>query len=265
MKTLIILTFTFVFLLFTFYFNPPAFAQIFCNLDYSNRVQNGLISTPQIISGSKLGGTSRACAIDPKAAFAPYKVPSYNDLESLYYTQSKANKTDATPGGNAEANQGTLRSSLNNYDVILFKGDLRLGNVGGSPKTAVVFVEGNLFFDQNFTLGDNNSGLVFVVKGNVNIAQSVTRIDAIIISEGVICTAYNGSACPSTNTPNLQQLVINGSLISLNPANPIKFKRSLADNNSNPAEKINHQVKYLVILRNLMSDTFQRWSEITVN
>ncbi len=58
-----------------------------------------------------------------------------------------------------------------------------------------------------------------------------------------------------------QQLVINGSLISLNADTPIQFKRNLADNIS-AAEKINHEVKYLVLLRNLFSDTLERWSEV---
>lgn len=46
----------------------------------------GLVSTPEITSNSKFGSTG-ACIVDPKAAFVPFKIPSFDDLQSLYYTQ----------------------------------------------------------------------------------------------------------------------------------------------------------------------------------
>lgn len=136
-------------------------------------------------------------------------------------------------------------------------------------RTGVIFIDGNLTIGpmpgNKLQSGTANSGLVFVVKGDVNINKVMTTIDAMIISEGTICTASEGDppACPSglTDPATTSQLVINGSLISLNPAKPIKFRRALS-NNSRPAEKINHQVKYLVILRDLISDTYQKWTEI---
>ncbi|MBI2018098.1 hypothetical protein HYS96_00145 [Candidatus Daviesbacteria bacterium] len=251
-----------LFLILVALFYHPTFAQTStCGGGTGDRA-TGLVSTPQLMSGSKFGTTTGACIIDPKTAFVPFKIPSYEDLKSLYYTQSKATKIDATPASGT-ANQGTIRSALNSSDIILIRGDLNLnGNLGGSPKTAVILVEGNLNFGgSNFTFGDNNTGVVFVVSGNVNIDPTVTQIDAIIIAGGIICTASGGSVCPTANVPNSQPLVINGSLISLNELASIKFRRSLADNRR-PAEKINHQIKYLVILRDLLSDTYQKWSEI---
>lgn len=243
----------------TMYYVPNAYAQTgTCSTSASGTptVQGGLVSTPDL-TNNLVTNSEGVCIIDPRAAFAPYKIPTYDDLKSLYYTQSKANKTEYTPPSGVEANQDNLRSTLNSSDVILFRGDLRLDNISGSPKTAVVFVEGNLFFDRDFTLGDANSGIVFIVRGNVNIDLTVTRIDAVIISGGTIYTA--GANCPKSLVP-ASQLVINGSLISLG-TNSIKFCRNLS-NNTEPAEKINHQVKYLVILRNILSDTYQKWSEI---
>ena len=258
--TIIIVLLLLLFLPTTNYQLPTTFAQTpYCSTGTPARA-TGLVSTPQLLSGSKFG-TSGACIIDPKAAFVPFKIPSFDELKSLYYTQSKATKTDATPASGT-ANQGTIRSALNSNDVVLIRGNVELnGNLGGTSKTAVIFIDGNLNFGSNFTFGDNNTGLVFVVGGNVNIAQSVTRVDAVIIAKGIICTAYDGSVCPTANVSNSQPLVINGSLISLNELAPIKFRRSLADNRQ-PAEKINHQIKYLVILRDLISDTYQKWSEV---
>ncbi len=148
------------------------------------------------------------------------------------------------------------------YDI---NGNLTIsGNLSAtSTKSGVVFVEGSLNITENYTYGRGSTGTVFVVKGNVIIASSVTQIDAVIISSGKIFTAGNNCSLAlniASNTTNLQ-LVINGSLISLDQNNKIEFCRTLSDN-SLPAEKIIQQPKYLVILRDLMSDTYQKWSEI---
>lgn len=131
-------------------------------------------------------------------------------------------------------------------------------------KSAVVFINKNLNIDSNITTTNDNSGLVFVVKGNVNINPSVDRIDAVIISEGLIYTA--GADCTS-NSVTTSPLTINGSLVSTNQTSAseaIKFCRTLSgtQNTTTAAEKINHQVKYLPLLRNLFSYTYQKWSEV---
>ncbi len=289
-KVILLLLCLFLFLFLFLYPNPypsPAFAQN-CSSSYSSRVQEGLISSPQISAGSKLGTTSGACITDPKAAFAPYKIPSFDDLRSLYYDQAKPStsitKTDRIGDKNGQPfDQGDIPMTTGSDHLYFIKkttptssdGNLNISSNISGNQTGVVFVERDLNITSQISDGTPNGtanwGLVFVVKGNVNISQDVTRIDAIIISEGIICTAYNASSSNcldgTTVTP---QLIINGSLISIDQIDqcpptgsncPIKFRRNL-NNNSIPAEKINHQVKYLVILRNLFSDTFQRWSEI---
>ena len=45
----------------------------------------GLSTTPQL--DGVFNTTSGACIIDPKTAFAPFKIPTFDDLKSLYYTQ----------------------------------------------------------------------------------------------------------------------------------------------------------------------------------
>ena len=232
----------------------------------------GLLSAPNI---SGFGTSSGACNQDPSSAFAPYKIPTYDDLKSLYYTQSKSNKTPIS----GAADQSNLSATIDT--VYSITGDL---DISGNPPpgtngTFVVFVGGNLNIRAGkFTYGNENSGIVFIVKGNVYIAYSVTQIDAVIISSGTIYTAspLTSSSC-AKNAVTTSQLTINGSLISMYQDSPqattcsvdpvkagcpnIVFCRSLAINDR-PSELINHQVKYLVILRNLMSDTLQRWSEI---
>lgn len=221
-----------------------------CSQTAPQRAQ-GLVSAP-LLSGKFF--TGGGCIIDPKAAFVP-SYTSFADFKSLYYDQSKVTKNTITTLGTG--------TSFTTDAVYYDSGDLTLSGNPTGTATAVIFVNGNLNINANYTYGSAQSGTVFVVHGNVNIDNTVTRVDAIILAEGVICTATTSGSCPSDNVLSTQ-LVINGSLISLNDANPPKFRRTLAmaDNFTQPAEKVNHQVKYLVILRNLISDTFQKWSEI---
>lgn len=137
-------------------------------------------------------------------------------------------------------------------------GDLTISSNITVDKTGIIFVDGNLNINTNLTHTSNSAGLVFVVKGNVNIASTVTRIDAVIISTGSIYTA--GAGC-TTNSVTAGALTIYGSLISLDANDKIKLCRTLANNNA-AAEIVKQQPKYLVILRDLYAEILQKWSEI---
>lgn len=157
-------------------------------------------------------------------------------------------------------------------------------NITPLDKSGVIFVDsdasgngGDLSINTNLTNANNKTGLVFVVKGDVRIDRSVTRIDAVIIAQGTIYTATNNLAatpiftCATSTVDKLNDditsispLTINGSLISLDENYPPQFCRTLgAANDTSAAEKINQQPKYLVILRHIYSDTLQKWSEIS--
>ncbi len=239
-----------------------------CSSALNNRA-TGLVTTPRL-DPTSVFSTSGGCVADPKTFF--YKIPSFDELKSIYFDQSKLPKEGAdkqlyTLGDNPSS------IDLRTRDKIYFvNGNLTIDNpsdISGN-QTGVIFVKGNLNIGPipgnklQQTPQTETSGLVFVVKGDVNIDSSVTQIDAIIISEGIIYTA--GANC-TTNNVTTGSLTINGSFISINPGGskePIQFCRSLAGslNTNQPAEKINHQIKYLPILRNLFSFTYQKWSEI---
>lgn len=212
-----------------------------------------LVSTPSITSGSKFN-TSGACIIDIKTTFAPFKIPSYDDLKSIYYDQSKSTKVELANGYTDPISPNTIYHRGSDVEVNSFR------PLTGSG-TAVIFVGGNFYIKSDINYGSPTSGVVFVVRGDVNIDKAVTIVTAILISSGTICTAFDGTSCPSSNI-TASQLIINGSLISLDAGKPIKFRRALTDN-SQPAEKIVYRPKYLVILRNLFADTLQKWSEVT--
>lgn len=185
---------------------------------------------------------------------------------SIFYKEVRAFVTKEPVIDKTDATEADIPLGDNTDHIYYMKGNLNIRNNISGNQSGVIFVEKDLTIGpipgNKLIYGTASSGLVFVVRGNVNILKDITQIDGVIISEGIICTAYEGTAClnGTTITP---QLVINGSLVSLNPtaATPIQFRRNLADN-TQPAELINHQVKYLVILRDLLSDTLQKWSEI---
>lgn len=271
-------------LLFTFYFLVPdtkATGECLISTIDPN-IEGGLISAPSISGFSTGGGV---CNQDPSSAFASYAFENkfnYASLKSLYFDQSKLTSKVEHIGTTGE---GQLRTDLitDKKNLVYINGDLGINNTIAGSTTAVVFVKGDLSFASpmtQFTYGDANSGIVFIVRGDVYIDPAVNRIDAIIISAGKI---YTAATYPSTCDHNLpvstNQLVIYGSLISIykdstqvsgcSTATPypascpmIEFCRTLSAGNTAPSELIHHQVKYLVLLRSILSDTLQRWSEI---
>lgn len=204
----------------------------------------GLVTTPTVSGKTSSTG---ACITGDEVIFVPFKIPNFEDLKSRFYTQSRFNKVEITTTLPAIASQ-TLYHKSN---------DLSISSVSGSG-TAIVFVDGSLTITGNITYGTAQTGLVFIVGGDVVIDKAVTAVNAVIIAQGKIHTA--GAGClPSTELASA--LTINGSLIALSESNQIRFCRRLSTNDK-PSEVINHQSKYLVILRDMFSETLQKWEEI---
>src|SRR5207244_3278884 len=147
-------------------------------------------------------------------------------------------------------------------------------------QNAIIFIEGNLNIgdlnlsasggstsDLNINYGDNNTGIVYIVRGNVNFGRNVHNFYGIIIAQGSpscasncysICTSYD-NLCTSdahrSNDPGgeTKQLTVYGNLISLDSNHPIHFQRNLIfstcggtcpnGNDTTPAEIINVQPK----------------------
>ena len=267
----LLLTFlAFTLLLTTNYQLPTIFAETTVDCG-SNPRADGLITTPDL--SGKFGTTANVCITkEDRAAFVSYKIPNYNDLKSTYYTQAKPSNSlnKIAPFGN-NPSLGQFASPLASKKistVFLVNGSMTIDNpfLPTASDNALVFVEEDLNIQNNITYGGNNYGLVFVVKGNINIEPDVTQVDAVLISADKIFTG--GANCISNLTTEVspgvpvEQLIINGSLISLNRDNQIEFCRNLNDN-SIPAEKINLQPKYLVILKDIYSENLQKWTEVT--
>ena len=259
--------FTFYILHSTFYISP-----VLAQTCATGNQATGLISSGQTGGinnfGNQIGqGGSGVCAADPKAGFVEFAIPSYDKLFNDFYNKASSVSTNYTKN---KINKSAINTDLDfgSNKIYWITGNLDINSNFNGDKIGVIFVDGNLNIRANYTRANTeNSGTVFIVRGDVNINRdsSVTTIEAVIISNGVICTAFDfttGSCSSSLVITN--PLLINGSLISINkdPNKKIRFKRSLINNNAVAAEKIVHQPKYLVILRDILSEPLQRWTEI---
>ncbi len=163
--------------------------------------------------------------------------------------------TDVTQSYFNEGGDGRVVTN----SVYHLKEDLTIsGPITTEPKTLLIFIDKDLNINTNFTYGNSGSGVVFVVGGNINIDKDVTRIDGIFITSGTFCSATENGSCDTSD----KQLIINGSVVTLNPAVSPRFVRAL-DDNADPAEKLNFQPKYYGLLANLFTDTVRIYAEIT--
>ncbi len=247
-------------------------AQIVCNPADRNQ---GLVSGIGL-SGT-FGNPNGQCVIDAKAAYARFKVPNYDELKSVFFTQNKSVasqtlNTTSSPGcagGNTIFLKNlvfTNKSVVNvqcNYTHIADT-DPTNGPFAtvGTSQTVVIFADNHLYIDTDLNYGGDNYGVVIIAKGDIYIAPTVTKINAILVNQGAIYTTNNGSNFTSL-VPNSLQLVINGSLISLGQSAGARvyFNRSLSDNNI-PAEIVNFQPKFLVLLRGLLTQSYTIQREI---
>lgn len=234
-----------------------------------------LISTPQL--SGKFAGSTGACVIGsaaaplPQAAVANFKIPSYAELKSLYYDQSKIPACSGA-GPCREPNPITaLPNPIPQDTLYLTAGDLSVDTVPsyspGGGGTALFFVNGSLNINKDIIR--TNGALMFIVKDNIHINQNVGRIDALLMAGGEICTNTQSATClPADDVLETKKpLTVNGGLISLTASKPIQFRRNLTlvdtAGNRNPAEVINFSAKYPVLFSKLFSQTLTITTEDT--
>lgn len=208
-------------------------------------------------------GTSEPCIMGTPASVPQFSIPTYDEMESLYFTQAKLTTQKARI-----SSENTLATQLSQSNTTLFlmTGNLTITTTSNSAFTnldraVVIFVQGDLDITKNIQYTNPQAGVVFIVKGDIHIQGTVSRIDAVLISFGQLCDSWNGSTCTAVD----QQLTINGSVINLNPnaGQNLKFLRTNSLNDSNnPAEVINYQPKYLVLFRDIFARDLTIWSEV---
>lgn len=276
------ITFLTIFLLsLMFYAFPAPWAKASCPVGPGSSVggyiqldngggQSGFLSTSQdLIQATNKFSTSGLCITDPKASIPQFSIPTYNEMFSLYFSQSKL--PSSGPHQQKFTLTGDQTQTNNKNPVDLHTGSIdKLYHVEGDliipinidvKNIGAVFVDGDLFINTNLSHTNNFKGLIFVVGGNVNIHPAVSGIDAFIITFGQFCSGWDGSSC----TPTDGKLTINGSVIDLSasPSTPPLFVRGDSNNDStHPGEEVVYQPKYLTILKDIFSKDLTLWKEV---
>lgn len=254
--------------------SPQKVAQAGSCISGSTSIVEGLVTTPALQNDISTSGQNCVIASSAPVSLSDAKiakVQDYTNFKTLYFNQSKLpssgpSQQKYTVSGDQTdyfTSTNIQRESIYNIQAnsttpgnLTFTKDIQVS--AASAKTIVVYVDGDLKFNfaGTFIYGNlsSSAGIVFVVNGNIDIGQNVTEVDAVLISNKTICTTYDFSSnqCPTTNVLT-NGLTIKGSLISLNSIYPIQFKRKLANNDLAPAEEIDAQAKYLVILKDILS------------
>ena len=206
------------------------------------------------------------CITSNRALIPQFGIPTYLEMRSIFYEQAKTisgkvNKQPKLVGG---INHQQIVFSGNDAHIYwVNNGDLTIGGgISGNP-VRLLFIDGNLLINQNITSGNGNAqGLVFIVQGDINIAPTVTNIDAVLIVYGNFCSGFSAGSCPSPI--EAPKLTIRGSVMYLNPdtSTSPKFVRTRDSVvNNEPAEDLIYDPKYLVILNNIMTRTLSVWTE----
>ncbi len=155
----------------------------------------------------------------------------------------------------------SLNSSMSNLSggSVEHTGDYILSGTANyfSIVPAVVFINGSMDINKNINIG-TASGIVFVVKNDVNIDEDVENVDGVFIVGGQFTTSGDtSSSCPNTSSTD-EHLVIHGAVYVGGKA---CFNRNLA-NNTNPAETIIYEPKYLWLFREILGTTRNIFKEI---
>ncbi|MDO8687347.1 MAG: hypothetical protein Q7K41_02025, partial [Dehalococcoidales bacterium] len=146
---------------------PNPISGVVCPTQAVNpRVTGGLISTYGL--SENFGNPEAICVTGNKAPFVPYKIPTYDDLKSLYYTQARQ------PAGIVAKHPPliiTEGDGATQADIPMTAGSDHLYYI---KKTNPTSIDGNLTISGNIPGGGSQTGVVFV-DGNLNINTNLTH------------------------------------------------------------------------------------------
>lgn len=219
--------------------------------------------------------TQGKCVTGNRAVIPQFGIPTYSEMLSIFYDQLKTtpNKfyknTPSLTGNFTQTSLSGVGSEPQLFHIKKSSPSATDGNLlinGNLPqnKLRVIFVDGNLEIGSNINEPPPKTGTFFIVQGEIKIDPSVTRIEAILLNYGEFCSAYNFplNFCPSSQ--DAQPLVIQGSVLYLNPtpnSTPKFIRNNTSGNNATAAEQINYEPKYLVLLKDIISRDLSVWSE----
>ena len=184
----------------------------------------------------------------------PIPSPTYSQMRSLYGRGASASAT--LPAAGTLANGGIYRVTQSEVINGVY-------NVPSGVR-ALIFVDGTLTINGEIRT-PSNAYLAFITRDGINIDKKLAgggpdqdAIQATLISEGVINTAYNRS----DTTEIHRQLLIEGNLISL--TNTLFLYRNLGEeeNIDNPAEIVRPRISSFIRAKNVLGKPRVFWREI---
>lgn len=131
----------------------------------------------------------------------------------------------------------------------VLSGDTNLSAI--AAQTGVIFINGSLNIDTNKTVNQGEF-VMFVVKNNINFANTVTKADGIFIADGQITAGQK----------NDSQLTINGILYS--PSSKISLTRSYNTkefNNISPAVVVKYRPDFIFSMPGKLVKVLSGWKE----
>lgn len=180
----------------------------------------------------------------------------YESLNTLYSSRGIDDVNLSASNNIFSVISSAANSSLS--DILIEIGDVEFGdpaNYTGDP--AVVFIDGNLNITDRVLI-NSDTGLVFIVSGNIVIDGSVTEIDGFYIANGIFDSGSSSN-----------QLEINGSVLAFGGVD-VKDKRSFGSadcssgfcNEDNPSEYFRYEPKYLYLLRDIAGIAVETFREL---
>ena len=175
----------------------------------------------------------------------------YDSLINLYSSRGIDDVDLDTSNLFSAASNGSINdvASTSSSGILSYTGDVVFddsANYTGDP--AVVFINGKLNIDKEVKI-HSDTGLIFIVSGDIVVDDSVTEIDGFYIANGIF---------DSGNSSN--QLVINGAAISFGGFD-LGDRRS-SNNETIPAELIKYEPKYLYLLRDIAGIAVETFREL---
>ena len=188
---------------------------------------------------------------------------------------------------NCRTNGGVYRLTGNGTPYYFFKGSPYWTNDHWvyddgrdyelTRKPAIVFIDTSLIFNYDFKNGDDwqlfghegfnpsdKNGVVFIVKGDVIVYPSVTKIDAVIITEGKFYSSatYEKRAGDLdykiySSSPNPTPLAVKGSVLANGG-----FKLDRTTGTTGAAETFQFDPKYYWLFKDMMTANKYFWKEI---
>ena len=177
---------------------------------------------------------------------APIAGSIYDVLLTKYKPKTVANINAAIPAG------GGI------FKYVPGGGTLALNNTNWTKGPTMIFVEGKLRFNGDFT-SNANTGMVFVANQDVEIQSNVQTVASVIFFDGSFKSGKSG-----VGNPDEQLRMIGGIVGGFESGSTITLERDLGINNDTlPAEEFKFEPKYLWYFKELIGELKPVFEELT--